>query len=156
MEGLNVRYARDKIASYLIHKAIEENVGGGISPPSLEYQVHQFYGHDGAIAKFKTEKRVVTTKHSRTPVRSGSGVGIVGISTRVASVTMAQMPNGLTEAIPVSTSRNCCGHPAFATSPQELRVQLYWTLDCRPPAFATSPHRDRNPMMLPPMRYRRS
>ena len=83
MEGLNVRYARDKIASYLIHKAIEENVGGGISPPSLEYQVHQFYGHDGAIARFKTEKRVVTTKDGqertvevpRIPVRSGSGGG---------------------------------------------------------------------------------
>ena len=59
IEGLNVRYARDKIASYLVHKAIEENVVGGISPPSLQYQVQQFYGYDGAIARFKTERRII-------------------------------------------------------------------------------------------------
>lgn len=62
VEGLAYRTAQDKIAAYLVHKAIETNLGSEISPPGLEYQVRQFFAHDGAIAKFKTEKRTVTTK----------------------------------------------------------------------------------------------
>jgi hypothetical protein len=68
VEGLCVVGARRKIQAYLVHKAIEDNLGEKIITPSLEYQVQQFFVHDGAIAKFKTEKRVVTTKdgHERT------------------------------------------------------------------------------------------
>lgn len=62
VEGLHVTTARDKIAAYLVHRSIEENLGTGFPAPSLESQVAQLYRHDGAIAKFKTEKRVVTTK----------------------------------------------------------------------------------------------
>ena len=62
VEGLNVVVAQRKIKAYLVHSAIEQNLGQQISCPSLEYQVQQFYGHDGAIARFKTEKRTVTTK----------------------------------------------------------------------------------------------
>lgn len=60
VEGLAYSTAREKIQAYLVHKAIEENLGTGIPAPKIESQVTQFYRHDGAIAKFKTEKRVVT------------------------------------------------------------------------------------------------
>lgn len=62
VEGLAYTVAREKIRAYLVHKAIEENSGIGIPMPGIESQVAKFFAHDGAIAKFKTEKRVVTTK----------------------------------------------------------------------------------------------
>ena len=62
VEGLAYRTAQDKIIAYLVHKAIEENLGSDFSPPSLEVQVRQFFAHENAIARFKTEKRTVTTR----------------------------------------------------------------------------------------------
>lgn len=59
VEGLNITDAQRKVKAYLVHKAIEENLGREISLPSLEYQVKQLYFHDGAIARFKTETRIV-------------------------------------------------------------------------------------------------
>lgn len=59
VEGLAYRVAQRKIQSYLVHKAIEENLGSTLVPPSMEHQVKQLYLHDGAIARFKTEKRIV-------------------------------------------------------------------------------------------------
>jgi hypothetical protein len=59
VEGLAYSTAREKIQAYLVHKAIEENLGAGIPAPKIESQVTQFYRHEGSIAKFKTEKRIV-------------------------------------------------------------------------------------------------
>lgn len=58
VEGLACRTARMKIQAYLVHKAIEDSLGGTFVPPSLECQVRQFFEHDGAIAKFRTERRI--------------------------------------------------------------------------------------------------
>jgi len=62
VEGLAVTVAQRKIKAYLVQSAIEANVGLPNGGPSLETQVRQFFEHEGAIAKFKTEKRSVTTK----------------------------------------------------------------------------------------------
>lgn len=62
VEGLAYRVAQRKILSYLVHRAIEENLGSTLVPPSLEHQVKQLYLHEGAIARFKTEKRTVKTR----------------------------------------------------------------------------------------------
>lgn len=59
MEGLAYSVALDKIRHYLVHVAIESNLPPEISGPRIESQVHQFCGHDGAIAKFRTERRIV-------------------------------------------------------------------------------------------------
>ena len=57
VEGLAYTVAREKIRAYLVHKAIEENLGIGIPMPSIESQVSRLFAHEGSIAKFKTEKR---------------------------------------------------------------------------------------------------
>ncbi len=62
MEGLAYTVAREKIRAYLVHKAIEENAGSLKRLPDVETQVKQFFAHDGAIARFKIETRVVTTR----------------------------------------------------------------------------------------------
>ena len=62
VEGLHFSTACDKIRAYLVHNAIVQNIGSGISEPKIESQVTQLYRHDGAIARFKTEKRTVTTR----------------------------------------------------------------------------------------------
>jgi hypothetical protein len=59
VEGLAYSIALHKIRHYLVHIAIETNLPPGIPGPGVENQVHQFCGHDGAIARFKTEKRIV-------------------------------------------------------------------------------------------------
>lgn len=59
VEGLAYSVARRKIQAYLVYKAIEENLGAPIGVPSIEAQVRQFFEHDGSIAKFKTERRIV-------------------------------------------------------------------------------------------------
>jgi hypothetical protein len=59
VEGLHVTTAQEKIKHYLVHKAIEENLGPEKSGPSLECQVRMLTKHENAIAKFKTEKRIV-------------------------------------------------------------------------------------------------
>jgi hypothetical protein len=59
VEGLAYRPAQRKIQAYLVHKAIEENMGRPFGLPSMETQVRQFFEHENAIAKFKTEKRIV-------------------------------------------------------------------------------------------------
>jgi hypothetical protein len=62
VEGLAYTTAQLKIKAYLVHAAIEQNLGPTLIGPSLECQVKQLYYHDGAIARFKTEKRTVTTR----------------------------------------------------------------------------------------------
>jgi hypothetical protein len=42
-----------------VHSAIEQNLGPTKVGPSIESQVRQFFEHENAIAKFKTEKRIV-------------------------------------------------------------------------------------------------
>ncbi len=59
VEGLHVTTAQEKIKHYLVHKAIEENLGPEKSGPSLECQVRMLTKHENAIARFKTEKRIV-------------------------------------------------------------------------------------------------
>jgi len=71
IEGLAITTARQKIQAYLVHKAIEENSGDTIIPPGTEYQVKQLFLHETAIAKFKTEKRIVTTKDGDSRWRGG-------------------------------------------------------------------------------------
>jgi len=58
-EGLAWTTAQLKIKAYLVHSAIVENLGPIKIGPSLECQVKQLYYHEGAIANFKTEKRMV-------------------------------------------------------------------------------------------------
>jgi hypothetical protein len=62
VEGLAYTTAQYKIKAYLVHTAIEQNLGPTFVGPSIESQIRQFFEHDGAIARFKTEKRVLTTK----------------------------------------------------------------------------------------------
>lgn len=62
IEGLAITVAQLKIKAYLVHKAIEENAGPSLNGPGTEEQVKQLFRHETAIAKFKTEKRIVTTK----------------------------------------------------------------------------------------------
>lgn len=59
VEGLHFTTATIKIRAYLVHKAIEENLGITLVKPSTEQQVKQLFIHENAIAKFKTEKRIV-------------------------------------------------------------------------------------------------
>jgi hypothetical protein len=59
VEGLAYSTAREKIQSYLVHKAIEDNLGDNKLAPSMETQVRQLFAHEGSIAKFKTERRIV-------------------------------------------------------------------------------------------------
>lgn len=59
VEGLHFSTACMKIRAYLVHKAIVENLGSTKVEPNIESQVRQFFEHDGAIAKFKTERRIV-------------------------------------------------------------------------------------------------
>jgi hypothetical protein len=59
VEGLAYTTAQLKIKAYLVHAAIEENLGPTLIGPSLECQVKQLYYHENAIARFKTEKRIV-------------------------------------------------------------------------------------------------
>jgi hypothetical protein len=59
VEGLAYSTAQYKIKSYLVHSAIEENLGPAKVGPSIESQVRQLFDHENAIAKFKTEKRMV-------------------------------------------------------------------------------------------------
>jgi hypothetical protein len=59
VEGLAYRPAQRKIQAYLVHKAIEENMARPIGLPNIEAQVRQFFEHDGAIARFKTERRII-------------------------------------------------------------------------------------------------
>jgi len=59
VEGLAYTRAKEKIRAYLVHKAIVENLGDQNRAPRLENQVCQLFAHDGAIANFKTEKRIV-------------------------------------------------------------------------------------------------
>jgi len=59
VEGLAYTTAQRKIRAYLVWSAIEENLGPQIRGPSVESQVTQFFEHEGSIAKFKTEKRIV-------------------------------------------------------------------------------------------------
>ena len=59
VEGLAYTTAQLKIKAYLVHSAIVENLGPIKIGPSLECQVKQLYYHEGAIANFKTEKRMV-------------------------------------------------------------------------------------------------
>jgi hypothetical protein len=69
VEGLAYSTAREKITAYLVHRAIEENLGDKNLAPSTEAQVRQLFIHDGAIAKFKTEKRVIEKRDgTKTPV----------------------------------------------------------------------------------------
>jgi len=59
VEGLAYTTAQYKIKAYLVHSAIEQNLGPTKVGPSIESQVRQFFEHENAIAKFKTEKRIV-------------------------------------------------------------------------------------------------
>jgi len=58
VEGLAWSVAKEKIRAYLVHKAIVENLGDENLAPRIENQVRQFFIHDGAIAKFRTERRI--------------------------------------------------------------------------------------------------
>jgi hypothetical protein len=51
--------AKEKIKSYLVHSAIEDNLGPTKVGPSIESQVRQLFEHENAIAKFRTEKRMI-------------------------------------------------------------------------------------------------
>lgn len=66
VEGLAWSTAKEKILAYLVHKAIEDNLGANILAPGVETQVRQLFIHDNAIARFKTQKRIVTTKDGDT------------------------------------------------------------------------------------------
>lgn len=69
VEGLAYSVALQKIKAYLVHKAIVENLGSDLSQPRVEAQVRQLFIHEGAIAKFKTEKRIVEKRDgTKTPV----------------------------------------------------------------------------------------
>ncbi len=59
VEGLAYTTAQYKIKAYLVHSAIEQNLGPTKVGPSIESQVRQFFEHENAIARFKTEKRIV-------------------------------------------------------------------------------------------------
>jgi len=62
VEGLAYTTAQRKILGYLVCSAIESNLGPQIRGPSIESQVTALFEHDGAIARFKTEKRTVKTR----------------------------------------------------------------------------------------------
>jgi hypothetical protein len=64
VEGLAYSVAKEKIRAYLVHKAIVENLGDENSAPRLENQVRQLFIHEGSIARFKTEKRIVEKRES--------------------------------------------------------------------------------------------
>jgi hypothetical protein len=69
IEGLAITVAQLKIKAYLVHKAIEENLGPQIHGPRTEYQVAQLFRHETAIAKFRTEKRIVEKADgTKTPI----------------------------------------------------------------------------------------
>lgn len=59
VEGLAYTTAQYKIKAYLVHSAIEQNLGPTKVGPSIESQVRQFFKHENAIARFKTERRIV-------------------------------------------------------------------------------------------------
>jgi hypothetical protein len=59
VEGLAYTTAQRKIRAYLVWSAIEDNVGPQIRGPSIESQITQFFEHEGSIARFKTEKRII-------------------------------------------------------------------------------------------------
>lgn len=59
VEGLAYRTAQTKILAYLVQDGIAQNLGRTNVLPSTESQVRQLFEHDGAIAKFRTEKRIV-------------------------------------------------------------------------------------------------
>jgi hypothetical protein len=77
VEGLAYSTAKEKIQAYLVHVAIEENLGANKLAPSMETQVRQFFAHEGSIAKFKTEKRIVQKRDGTNAIRSAKG-GTVG------------------------------------------------------------------------------
>jgi hypothetical protein len=58
-KGLAYSVALQKIKAYLVHDAIVANLGSDLLQPGVEAQVRQLFIHDGAIAKFKTERRIV-------------------------------------------------------------------------------------------------
>jgi hypothetical protein len=59
LASLAVTVAQKKIRAYLVSEAIEDTLGENKFLPNMESQIMQLYRHETAIAKFRTEKRMV-------------------------------------------------------------------------------------------------